>query len=508
MIRKENYPLEDECLRCDANTYLMDQNNFSACLNCPVGASCAGGDDVTTLVGFWRQPDNWTNNWTKSSGRRSGVHSLRNKAGDIPPFLQRAGGEIKDVLSNWNLIRNTGVSKRNRREMNLDTTHRPRGAVIHRCIPGQCSQSNVCNQNRTGPACSLCPDGWSVTAAGCEMCPPPGDPAMLFLQMVVFVIGGLVGVVGYILVSWTPLMNGIPIPGCMADAILLMMGENPNEEEEPIVEQEPTVEDPADGQDPFHPAGSHAAAANLNTVSVSATAFGATEGQASTTPKKAGVYAYLKSAVSALLKKLPELPKGGISQLLKKMIAQFKSVMGMFNRFTGMINLIVSFFNTVFGLISNMFGGLSWLSEFVEKNKLSVHLKIIVSYVQVLGSFVSFNVEWPAGLTALMNDVSSLMQFNVIELPKMACLWAGISFERTLIFSTAGPVALVILFGLPLLACRLKALCNGWTPERLEAWEKLLDRFYQNVLFGAFLIYPIASLNSLQAFNCHTTHSV
>jgi len=260
------------------------------------------------------------------------------------------------------------------------------------------------------------------------MCPPPGDPAMLFLQMVVFVIGGLVGVVGYILVSWTPLMNGIPIPGCMADAILLMMGENPNEEEEPIVEQEPTVEDPADGQDPFHPAGSHAAAANLNTVSVSATAFGATEGQASTTPKKAGVYAYLKSAVSALLKKLPELPKGGISQLLKKMIAQFKSVMGMFNRFTGMINLIVSFFNTVFGLISNMFGGLSWLSEFVEKNKLSVHLKIIVSYVQVLGSFVSFNVEWPAGLTALMNDVSSLMQFNVIELPKMACLWAGISF--------------------------------------------------------------------------------
>jgi len=36
----------------------------------------------------------------------------------------------------------------------------------------------------------------------------------------------------------------------------------------------------------------------------------------------------------------------------------------------------------------------------------------------------------------------------------------------------------------------------------------LQDRFYNNVLFGAFLIYPIASLCSLQTFNCNPTLGV
>ena len=55
---------------------------------------------------------------------------------------------------------------------------------------------------------------------------------------------------------------------------------------------------------------------------------------------------------------------------------------------------------------------------------------------------------------------------------------------------------------------RLKGLVVGWPPERLTAWEKVQDKFYNNVLFGAFLIYPISSLNSLQAFNCHSSLGV
>ena len=55
---------------------------------------------------------------------------------------------------------------------------------------------------------------------------------------------------------------------------------------------------------------------------------------------------------------------------------------------------------------------------------------------------------------------------------------------------------------------RLKGLFFGWPPERLAAWEKVQDKFYNNVLFGAFLIYPISSLNSLQAFNCHSSLGV
>ena len=55
---------------------------------------------------------------------------------------------------------------------------------------------------------------------------------------------------------------------------------------------------------------------------------------------------------------------------------------------------------------------------------------------------------------------------------------------------------------------RLNGLFFGWPPERLAAWEKVQDKFYNNVLFGAFLIYPISSLNSLQAFNCHSSLGV
>ena len=45
-----------------------------------------------------------------------------------------------------------------------------------------------------------------------------------------------------------------------------------------------------------------------------------------------------------------------------------------------------------------------------------------------------------------------------------------------------------------------------WLPcTKLAAWEKVQDKFYNNVLFGAFLIYPLVSLSCLQAFNCHST---
>lgn len=193
MLRDDRYPLEDQCLRCDANTYLLDQSNFSACLNCPVGATCSGGDDVTTLPGFWRQPDDWINNWTNSNNSRRSAHqSPGNDAGEIPSFLQRAALEIKEVVEELGLLESPSSDMAQRRKMDPNVTHRPRPSVVHKCLPGDCDKENVCNKNRTGPACGLCPQGWAVTAAGCEECPPPDDPAMLLLQMGVFVVGGFV----------------------------------------------------------------------------------------------------------------------------------------------------------------------------------------------------------------------------------------------------------------------------------------------------------------------------
>ena len=60
MSRDDRYPLEDQCLKCEAGTYLLDQSNFSDCLACAVGATCSGGSDVAANAGFWKEPDNWT----------------------------------------------------------------------------------------------------------------------------------------------------------------------------------------------------------------------------------------------------------------------------------------------------------------------------------------------------------------------------------------------------------------------------------------------------------------
>lgn len=140
------------------------------------------------------------------------------------------------------------------------------------------------------------------------------------------------------------------------------------------------------------------------------------------------------------------MPKGGIGKFLRRIKSGVEEV-------RGKIATMLSVFQIVSVWAGKLFGGMGWLAEFAVKHKLNVHLKILVSYVQVLGSFVSFNVEWPSALTTLMNDISSLFQFNVVELPKMACLWASISFERTLVATTAGPVLIVFLFALPVVFC-------------------------------------------------------
>jgi hypothetical protein len=533
MERDNRYPLEDRCLRCDANTYLLDQNNFSACLNCPVGATCAGLDDVTTLEGFWRQPDNWTNpalapkNETVSKGtkRRSSSSHLWNTDGEVAPLWHRAKGESEDLIETLSAklgLRGSRVALVSRRAMSPNITHRPRAAIVHRCLPGACNKSNVCLNNRTGPACGLCPDGWAAIPTGCDWCPPPGDLGMLFLQIGVFAGGGIVAVLGYVLGCWTPLMGAIPMPDWMARLIMLGFGINPDEEKNEKEEDE-------EGQKQPQPAGSDSAKVAATGAAGVANAAGKTAARASDGEDANGSQTEAeeqnsKNWKSQLILKLRESflmclrfrSSGGFTNsgmasakgFLASIRAFWQQMYGIWRNLYLFFSPIVATIKMLWKLVSKMFGFMSWFAAFAEKHKLRIHLKIIIGYVQVLGSFSSMNVEWPKGLTMLMNDVGSAAQLNVIQLPKLSCLWAGIDFQANLIGTTAGPLILVILFALPLVACKMKAMCSGWTPERCEVWEELLDRFYGNVLFGAFLIYPVASLNSLQAFNCHKTLGV
>ena len=194
----------------------------------------------------------------------------------------------------------------------------------------------------------------------------------------------------------------------------------------------------------------------------------------------------------------------------------FKEAFESISAFIGVMRQIVTTFfaplifiiKQLYNIVGNFVSGISWLSDFAEKHKLNVHAKILVGYVQVLSSFATFNVKWPKGLSLVMNDVGSFFQFNFVQLPGLSCLWANVKFQTHLLVMTIGPLVFVGLCGFPLVVCKIAASLRGWTPERLEIWESLLDRFYGNVLFAAFLLYPIVSKECLQAFNCHQTLDV
>jgi len=106
MTRKEEYPLEDECTVCEAGTYLLDPSNFTACLNCAMGAICKGGNHIEAEDGFWMEPANFVNLATANDSRTR---------------------RQEDLLGD---VRN-------------DTARRPRTAILHRCPAGLYAEKNV-----------------------------------------------------------------------------------------------------------------------------------------------------------------------------------------------------------------------------------------------------------------------------------------------------------------------------------------------------------------------------
>jgi hypothetical protein len=520
-MRKEEYPLEDECLKCDANTYLLDQNNFSACLACPVGADCPGGAVVVAREGFWKQPDNWTNAALADKRRRTAetllflnegctmyleykkqylnftsdpsvtstaklsllakmkehLQNCKNKdcqqaKSEVGCHYMSAQGfcwlergqrycaesvSVKSGGGEWcnteipkfeyeNNCDGQGAMARWEKEFLLNLkwdSLRPRPALIHRCPPKICDKNNVCKQNRTGPACGMCPEGWSDTSDGCQECPAPDDPGMLQLQIAVFFGGGFLALLGYIWASWSPLMY---LPDCMINKISLMMGVDPNKVDDESDEESESPDGPKNdrNESSLSPVGASASASNP---------------QASV--KERGVERFFSPIV-----------------FIVKMIA---------------------------GMITKVFGGVASLAQLAQRHKLSVHAKIFIGYIQIIGSFGSLDLQLPQFINDILNALGTILQFDFVALPKISCLWAGISFPTKLILMTAGPVAVAMLLWLPVFFYRLRVLCSGWSPERRVKYETLKDGFYSNILFMAFLIYPISSLTSLQTFSCHGT---
>ena len=134
---------------------------------------------------------------------------------------------------------------------------------------------------------------------------------------------------------------------------------------------------------------------------------------------------------------------------------------------------------------------------FISKLKFTQYLKIFISYFQVLGSFVVLHVKWPQLMVSMMVWFKGTFNFAILELPGVSCLWAGISFKAKLLVYTLLPISVGILLYLPLVVVKFRVLM--W---KLDPCNRTSDLFWNNILFLAFLVYPITSLVTLQSFNC------
>jgi hypothetical protein len=155
---------------------------------------------------------------------------------------------------------------------------------------------------------------------------------LLLLKLAFFMGGGLVAVVGYVFVAWTPLMNSLPFPQWMSNAIVWVvdLGSDPKEEEK-------KSDDESDSDDDGEGTGT--------------TAGGPASGEKGTT---AGGPAEGTTA-------------GGPSS-------------------GGWCQSVTEGIKTIGRYGAKVLGGLSKLKDAIDyarRNMITVHLKIIISYVQV-----------------------------------------------------------------------------------------------------------------------------
>ena len=130
--------------------------------------------------------------------------------------------------------------------------------------------------------------------------------------------------------------------------------------------------------------------------------------------------------------------------------------------------------------------------------QLSQYLKLYVSFLQVVSSFITFPVAWPSLFLNTMVWIKGTLFLDILQLPILSCLWVGINFQHRLLAYTLVPLVVIVLFVVPVVF----ALVAGYKKKKNPSWVAVLDSAWKNIIFWTFLVYPIVSLTTLQAFDC------
>ena len=104
-----------------------------------------------------------------------------------------------------------------------------------------------------------------------------------------------------------------------------------------------------------------------------------------------------------------------------------------------------------------------------------------LSYLQVLGSFTMFNVQWPPTLNAVAQYMQGSASFDILHMPGLACLWADITFRSILYFYTLTPLSIIASLALPVGVAFARGLKSQEEVHHLNRrWSETLDKFWTN----------------------------
>jgi hypothetical protein len=160
--------------------------------------------------------------------------------------------------------------------------------------------------------------------------------------------------------------------------------------------------------------------------------------------------------------------------------------------------------------VNNGFGLLKTVQDKAAELQLPQYFKIFVGFFQVTSSFLTFQVKWPGTFLNAMMWLKATINFSVLSLPGVSCLWKSISYRSKLLFYTLSPLILVALLALPvgIVFIGVKQSKQDTTRNKEKAISRrkqvgaILDRFWNGVMFTAFMLYPMLSLVTLEPFNC------
>jgi hypothetical protein len=91
-----------------------------------------------------------------------------------------------------------------------------------------------------------------------------------------------------------------------------------------------------------------------------------------------------------------------------------------------------------------------------REQRVPQYLKIFITYLQVLGSFTAFTIEWPDFVLQAFASLRNFAQMNPLTIRGLSCLFIGTDFFLQLYTYILGLIGFTIALGLPVCGAFLR----------------------------------------------------